>query len=324
MALLLLAQLVSACSQLNTSNSPTCRSQLSLNWATTDKLQEDLTILSSRVFQGRKTGTAGAEKTRQFIAKRYKEIGLKPWQAEYGMPFDYQLGFSEHEGINMVGVLPAEEASDKWRLVIAHYDHLGIKGSRIYPGADDNASGVAALLQLANQLSLDAKAGTSEPINYLFVATDAEEPGLFGGYALTDKLNESGTNPQIAQIELAINMDMIGRPGRPYVIYLVGGKNFQHFDEIKSQLADVSGLCIKTKHPRPVGRSIQKVDWLRASDHYPIHKAGIPWLYFGVAPHRDYHSQTDTAEKIDLNFLAAVSESAYQLLIIDSLKLKKH
>ena len=366
--LLLASQLISGCSHSHFSYA-SCKTQLTAEWANTDQLHADIAKLTSPELEGRKTDTLGAELTRQYIANRYREIGLTPWKDEFSVPFTYQYNFGERQGSNMIGVIYAAEPTDKWRIILAHYDHLGKKGRKIYPGADDNASGVAALLQVASQIAKHNKIGYAgladssqkppqespkllqvanqvakhnridsapladprqeqpqepllESVNTLFVATDAEEPGLFGGYALVEQLKQLSAIPQIKQIELAINMDMVGRPGRPYVIYLEGRRGFSHFDEIKQTLTDITGLCIKAKHPRPLGRSVQKVDWLRASDHYPLHKAGIPWLYFGVPPHNDYHGSSDTIEKIDLKFLAAVSESAYQLLIIDSLTLE--
>ena len=338
--LLLTSLLISGCTHSNSSYA-SCKTQLALEWADTEQLHADITKLTSPDFEGRKTGTLGAELTRQFIANRYREIGLIPWKDEYSVPFTYQYSFGERQGFNMIGVIYAPEPTEKWRVILAHYDHLGMKGRKIHPGADDNASGIAALLQVASQVAKHNQINSDplpdslldqvieppqEPlqasVNTLFIATDAEEPGLFGGYALVEQLKQLSAIPQIEQIELAINMDMVGRPGRPYVIYLEGRRGFTHFDEIKRTLTDTTGLCIKANHPRPLGRSVLKVDWLRASDHYPLHKAGIPWLYFGVPPHKDYHGTSDTVEKIDLKFLAAVSESAYQLLIIDSLTLE--
>lgn len=326
---LLLSLLASGCNSSDSQAYLSCKNRLTSSWADPKVLHADIAALTSDAFEGRKTGTLGAQKSRNYIASRFNEIGLKPWQDEYAVPFSYQLSFSQRQGINMVGVIRAKQPTDKWRIVLAHYDHLGKKGNRIHPGADDNASGIAAMLQIASRVTQSIKAGDSQPsslntlpINYLFVATDAEEPGLFGGYALVESLKTLGVTPQIEQIELAINLDMVGRPGRPYAIYLEGKKGFKRFNEIQRNITAANGLCIKATHPRSLSKSVKKIDWLRASDHYPLHKAGIPWLYFGVPPHNDYHSTRDTIEKIDLQFLAAVTESANQLLVIDSLLLK--
>lgn len=297
-------------------------------WANTTVLKSDISQLTSPALQGRKTGTRGAKLSREYISMRFAQIGLTPWLpstkpndiADYAIPFTYDYQFSQRQGVNLVGVLRSSTGSDRWRIVIAHYDHLGKKAGKVHPGADDNASGVAAMLQIAAQSA--AIPDNTDRANLMFVATDAEEPGLFGGYALVERLNNPASIPNSEQIELAINMDMVGRPGRRYAIYLEGKGGFKNFNQIRQQITVENRLCIKANHPGTLGRELKRVDWLRASDHYPLHKAGIPWLYFGVPPHRDYHSPTDTTEKIDLKFLAAVTESAYQLLIINSLLLR--
>ncbi|WP_299797290.1 M28 family peptidase [uncultured Shewanella sp.] len=321
---LLMLTLLCGCTSSNTP----CKTQLTPDWASRSELRNDIEQLTSPALEGSKTGTRGAELSREYISQRFSQIGLTSWEQPpgdgdkpgYSHPFNYDYQFGRREGVNLVGVLKSPTPNDRWRIVVAHYDHLGKKAGKVHPGADDNASGVAAMLQLAAHSASEGEDG--EQINYMFVATDAEEPGLFGGYALAEKLNDPNSNPNSKQIELAINMDMIGRPGRPYAIYLEGRRGFKHFKLIQQRLSNETGLCIKANHPRNRGREVSRVDWLRASDHYPLHRVGIPWLYFGVPPHKDYHAPTDTSEKIDLNFLAAVTESAYQLLIINSLLLQ--
>ncbi|RTR37710.1 M28 family peptidase [Shewanella canadensis] len=325
LSVITLITLISGCT---TDTSPSCRARVTSDWANTTDLKSDINQLTSPALQGRKTGTRGAKLSREFISQRFAQIGLTPWLpssesddvVDYAIPFTYDYQFSQRQGINLVGVLKSPTPSSRWRIVIAHYDHLGKKAGKVHPGADDNASGVAAMLQIAAQSA--ATQDNTERANLMFVATDAEEQGLFGGYALVERLNNPASIPTSEQIELAINLDMIGRPGRPYAIYLEGKRGFKNFNQIRQRITAENSLCIKANHPGALGRELKRVDWLRASDHYPLHKAGIPWLYFGVPPHRDYHAPTDTTEKIDLKFLAAVTESAYQLLIINSLLLQ--
>ncbi|MFT5235555.1 MAG: hypothetical protein ACI90A_000918 [Shewanella sp.] len=333
--LLMLASvlLLSACSTFG----PSCKTQLTPNWVDTHSLKTDIAKLTSDELEGRKTGTQGAALARVYINTRFAQIGLIPWLSHaqqqtdgqtntqlinnaYDLPFTYSQGFSERHGSNVVGVLTASRPSSLWRLVIAHYDHLGVKRGQIYPGADDNASGIAAMLQLATYAA--ANKALYPDTNLIFVATDAEEPGLYGGYALVEKLNQPHSTPNATQIELAINLDMVGRPERASVIYLEGRTGFSQFSLIKQDIIEKTGLCIRASHPRKPGSMTAKINWLRASDHYPLHKAGIPWLYFGVPPHQDYHAPSDTLDKIDYEFLAAVTASAHQLLIINSLQLR--
>ena len=304
-------------SLIGCSASPSCNKTPQLSWANTSTIATDISTLTSAEMAGRKTGSQGAALARQFLIQRFQQIGLEPWQGQYQHPFSYQSSFRDKIGINIIGVIPAEIPSDKWRLVIAHYDHLGGNSRRYYPGADDNASGIAGLLQLANQA---AAQGTK--VNLLFVASDAEEPGLYGAYALTEQLALTSTIPQIQQIELAINLDMIGRPNRTKAIYIEGLRRFSSATTIRNTLTQKNQLCIRSQQPKSFDGSAISIDYLRASDHYPLHKAGIPWLYLGVPTHKDYHQPSDTLARLNINFIAAVSESVYQLLKIDTLLLQ--
>ncbi len=204
-----------------------CQKRPSTLWADQAQISRDIHKLASTEFAGRKTGSEGAALTRDYLIQRFQQVGLEPWQGNFQHPFSFTKSFSDRVGINIAGVLLATTPTSQWRVILAHYDHLGHKGSRIYFGADDNASGVAGLLQLAEHA-----ASKGSTVNLLFVATDAEEPGLYGGYALADKLKNISSQPQIPQIELAINLDMIGRPDRRSAIYIEGARRFDSFDEI--------------------------------------------------------------------------------------------
>ncbi|WP_110455804.1 M20/M25/M40 family metallo-hydrolase [Shewanella algidipiscicola] len=305
----------------------TCRRPLPLTWSNQTLLLEDVTRLSSPAFAGRKTMTPGAALTRDYLILRMQQAGLVPWSsslapltmapAKHHNPFEqhfsYQYQFTERQGVNLIGMLPATHASSQWRLIVAHYDHLGMRGSKLYPGADDNASGIAAMLALAEHAKSQQR-----PTNLLFIATDAEEQGLYGSQALVAMLQDNNSQPSMSQIELAINLDMVGRPDRYHTIYLEGRRNFSQFAALQQHLMQTVGLCIRANHPPEAGKTIQRIDWLRSSDHYSFHQAKLPWLYFGIPPHSDYHQTSDIASKIDIEFLAAVTETAYELLIIDS------
>ncbi|GGM77472.1 peptidase M28 [Shewanella xiamenensis] len=292
-----------------------------LNWAAPADLKQTVATLSSAELMGRKTQTEGAAKARDYLNHQFHQLGLKPWGTTFEVPFEYSTLFSQEVGSNLVALAPARQPTDKWRIVVAHYDHLGVSGGKVYHGADDNASGVAALLAIANHWQAQQRAAPDSlpNINLMFVATDAEEPGLFGSTALVEQLKQR--MPE-AQFELMLNLDMIGHPSRPYAIYLEGSRNFYQFPQFRPMLNESNGLCIKLSHPKPVGRSIQSTNWLRASDHYPFHQAKIPWLYFGVPTHPQYHTPEDTYETLDYVFLAAVAESAFELIKLDGNFLK--
>lgn len=304
---------------LGCSSRPPCPTEFKLQWTQPKQLQTDIEQLASPAMQGRKTGTAGSLQAQQYIIERFQSAGLSPWQGSFSHPFEYQQNFSNKTGTNLIAAHYAQQPKQPWRIILAHYDHLGEKADKVYHGADDNASGVTALLALAAHISQQAS-----DVNVLFVATDAEEPGLFGSYALVEQLSQTNSPIALSDIELAINLDMIGRPDRPHAIYLEGRRNFAQFASIKQQISQPLGLCIRSHRAPLAGRSIEKIDWLRASDHYPFHRANVPWLYFGVPTHGDYHQPSDTADKIDITFLAAVTESVYQLVIIDSYLLQNN
>ena len=197
-------------------------------------------------------------------------------------------------------------------MITAHYDHLGQTASKMYPGADDNASGIAGMMAIAAQWQENPPL---DDVNLMIVATDAEEPGLYGSYALVTLLQQY----PLMDIELSVNLDMIGHPDRRRAIYMEGQKNLSNFESIKPLLMQQTQLCIRTHHTNLLSGRMKKSDWLRASDHYPFHKAGYSWVYFGVPPHAQYHTADDTIATLDIDFIVAVAETVYQMLSIDKL-----
>ncbi|WP_394129361.1 M28 family peptidase [Shewanella maritima] len=324
LAVLLISMALSACA-----NQQPCNLPLEHVWVDQAQVKNDVTILSSDSMQGRKTNQVGAQLARDYLNRRYQEIGLTVWSipsstpelehtsnttsnSRYNHPFDYPHQFSTRQGINVVGVSLAKHPSKRWRIVTAHYDHLGKRGSRIYNGADDNASGVAGLLAIAQHWPLTRM---SEQVNLLLVATDAEENGLHGGYAIVEALQEFAAQQQ-AQIELAVNLDMIGTSPRAQRIYIEGDNNLTEFEQFKDARYQQSQLCIRNSRSMFKKGQLNRTDWLRASDHYPFHKADIPWVYYGVPPHKHYHQTTDTADIISWSFLSATIETAMATLQI--------
>ena len=173
-------------------------------------------------------------------------------------------------------------------VISAHYDHVGMKDSTtIYNGADDNASGTVALLALARYFT------TNQPDNnIIFAFFDAEEDGLQGAKHFMQSVVVDSSF-----IKLNINMDMVGR-GDKNEIYAVG--TYFH-PELKLYVKEAAkGKSIKVLFGRD--DPSKKLNWINSSDHAPFHKAGVPFIYFGVDDHADYHKPTDTAEKIKAVF----------------------
>ena len=283
-------------------------------WANTAQIIQDIRTFTSTEFSGRKTGTQGAISSQQYLAQRFTDIGLIPWQQSFSVTFNYQYQFSQQQGVNMIGIIPSRVPSNRWRVITAHYDHLGQQGKRIFHGADDNASGVAGLLAIAQQWQLTGL----QDINLMLVATDAEEPGLYGSYGLVEQIMAT---PDM-EVELAMNLDMIGHPSRPRAIYIEGEQNFSNFSQTKAWLSQQHQMCIRLSYSKFNTAGIKRMNWLKASDHYPFHKAGIPWIYFGVPPHSKYHTVDDTIDTLNIDFLTSVTEMAFSFITQTNIQLK--
>ncbi|WP_392342766.1 M20/M25/M40 family metallo-hydrolase [uncultured Shewanella sp.] len=309
LAMMLLCGLLNACSQ----TPQQCSSAIITSWSSAhSQITEDITTLSSTEFQGRKTDSEGARLTQEYLITRFTEMGLQPWQQTFAVPFSFQHQFSTVSGVNIIATIAAKNSSNRWRVITAHYDHLGQTANKMYPGADDNASGIAGMMAIAAQWQENPPL---DDVNLMIVATDAEEPGLYGSYELVTLLQQY---PQM-DIELSVNLDMIGHPDRRRAIYMEGQKNLSNFESIKPLLMQQTQLCIRTHHTNLLSGRMKKSDWLRASDHYPFHKAGYSWVYFGVPPHAQYHTADDTIATLDIDFIVAVAETVYQMLSIDKL-----
>ena len=200
---------------------------------------------------------------------------------------------------DVVGVVPGADPKLKDEVVIvsAHHDHLGLEGGVLHPGADDDASGTAGILETA-RLVRQAKPKRT----VLFLSVSGEENGLFGSEAFL-------ANPPLAldRVVADLNLDMIGR-GRP--------------DELHVTPARVEGaVTTLTAEARRIGEaqgfplSCGAEAYWRRSDHYNFVKKGIPALFFFAGMHEDYHQPSDTPDKIDYAKLARVVRLARDLAL---------
>ena len=264
------------------------------------QLLVDIKSLSSTEMQGRETGSPGAARARNYIADRYAKLQLGAFNAVYQQPFTY--GFQQKKtGVNLVGYLRGCTYPEHYVVVTAHYDHLGTQGRTVFHGADDNASGVAAMLELAARLSDNC------PVySYLLIATDAEENGLFGAKAFVD----SPPVP-LSNIVLNVNLDMIAHPDRRGKLYLTGANRYPALiAQLKPELTPLKFL-----HHRGPARKLrdrQRYDWPNASDHGPFYRAGIPYLFFGGQVHRYYHTPDDTWQRLDPQFVQLAMQAIWQ------------
>ncbi len=257
----------------------------------------DVFILSQDSMQGRRTGTEGAFKARKYIISRYEEVGILSFNEGYKSTFSFKNNSGELiEGTNVIGYLPGE--SDQYVVISAHYDHEGMKNGYIYNGADDNASGVAGLLAIAEYVS-----NNPSRFSYIFCAFDAEELGLRGAKSFVKK-----PPVPLDKIVLNINLDMISH-NFENEIYASGTYHNPSLIPLLQQVIEQTSVKLLLGHDKP---SLGYADWTSSSDHQPFFKKGIPHLYFGVEDHEDYHKPTDTYDKINHQFF---------LDVVDMLKL---
>jgi len=265
---------------------------------------QDLQQLSSDEMGGRYPGTLGHQKAQQYISKRFTELKLQPLLADFRQPFQFKTGiFSESQGVNLVAQLTGCTYPQSYIVITAHYDHLAMAGSKLFNGADDNASGVAGLLYLAGKLSQRCPA-----YSYLFIATDAEEHGLDGAKAWIEH-----SPVPIAQQLLNINLDMISRGERRQRLYLAGKRSLPALDTLPVRQQDKVKLVLGhdgRSRGSAASQSSGRVDWSNASDHAEFRRAGLPYMYFGVDVHRHYHTVDDDWQQIRPEFF----KSALQLI----------
>lgn len=250
-------------------------------------VKKHLYTLASDEMEGRKAGTPGIEKAAQYIEGEYKRIGLKTFE---GLP-TYRQNFM-HNGMkmfNVIGVLEGKSRKNEYVVVSAHYDHLGVKksgeGDRIYNGADDDASGVAAVLALAEYY---AKKGTERTV--VFIAFTAEEMGLVGS-------RHFGKGVDASKYMAGINIEMIGKESSygPKTAWLTG---FDRSDFGKIIQKNLQGTGYKL-YPDPY----PKFRLFFRSDNASLARLGIPSHTFSTGPiDKDphYHKVTDEAETLNM------------------------
>lgn len=264
------------------------------------KLMADIQTLSSEKYEGRKTGTAGNKLAADYIIKRFNDIGLRSYQQNFTHPFTFKTRQNEDkQGNNLIGYVKGK--SDKVIVISAHYDHVGTNGTDIYYGADDNASGVGALLAFGEYFKKNKPKHT-----LLFIAFDAEESGLRGATSFV----KEPTVPK-EKIVLNINMDMIAHNDKSE-LYASGTYKNPSLKTIIEGEDKNTGIKILFGHDFP---NTGSEDWTMQSDQGPFAKENIPFIYFGVEDHKDYHKPTDTFANINQDFYYGASTAILKSII---------
>jgi len=269
------------------------------------KLASDLRALSHDSLQGRLPGSQGSVMAQKYIIKRMQEFNVGNFNNSYLQKFP--LG--KVEGSNIVGIIPGSKFPDSCIVISAHYDHLGIKNDKIYNGADDNASGVCGLLAMLEYFS------KNKPENSLiFCFFDAEESGLKGAKHFVDNLPVKQS-----VVKMNMNLDMISRNDKHDEIIICGTNFNPQLRKALEPLSASTNAAIIFGYDRDfIGNKLE--DWTSGSDHYVFHKKGIPFLYFGVEEHPDYHGPDDDFEKIDTKFYASVVNLITRAVIVFDIK----
>ncbi len=265
-----------------------------------EQLLKDVEILAGDDYMGRQTGTEGAEKARKYLISRLENIGIKPFPGttSYEHSFEVKARNANQtlKGINLIAAVPGK--STDAIVISAHYDHVGVRNNEVYNGADDNASGVAALLQMAKYFAKKKPEHT-----LIFALFDAEEMGLQGAKQFV-------ANPPTAleNIKLNINMDMISRNDKNE-LYAAGSFLYP---ALKPYLISTNpNLKLMLGHDDPkLGRD----DWTNQSDQGAFHAKGIPFIYFGVEDHKDYHKSSDEFKNIHPQFFQDAANTIQQIL----------
>ena len=263
------------------------------------QLLEDLRTLSADDMQGRQIGTPGGEKARAYVAERFRQSKIVPFGDTYLQPFTAAARGGDRRGVNVVGRIDGSAEPRRYIVVTAHYDHIGVRNGQVFNGADDNASGTAALFAIGAHLA------ANRPTNsVILAAVDGEESGLLGARAFL------ATPPvDVNTIAVNVNLDMIGRDPSGK-LFASGTRWYPFLRPLLEKASAASSLKLIFGHDDPN----QREDWTRDSDHYVFHQAKIPYIYIGVEDFDQHHRATDDYETITHAFYVRAVETAIHVV----------
>lgn len=309
---------------INTFLSAQTPKEKALRSITQNAAKSVITFLASDVLEGRGAGKQGGRVASEYLASYLMGLGIEPFlSGSFFQPFEaYSEDFQKkkrytvdpdsiqkyRKGVhrvlrlrNVLGMIPGKN-EHQYIIVAAHFDHLGIdenlEGDKIYNGADDNASGVSAVMQIAKAF---VESGIKPQRNVIFAFWDGEENGLLGSEYFAQHC------PFIDNIDGYLNFDMIGRntdDTKPdYVVYFYSDSHpiFKNWlqDDIKRHNLDLS----------PDYRASDSQ--LGGSDNRTFGKRNIPIIWYHTDGHADYHQPSDTSDKINWNKLTDITKAAF-------------
>ena len=294
-----------------------------LNTINRSSAEATIGFLASDELQGREAGFRGSYVSSEYIASILQWMGIQPLNESYFQSFDAyrkerqkkgrlevhpdsvaKLKQEVHQKLSMRNVLAMIPGKNMKEYVIvgAHFDHLGIDpaldGDQIYNGADDNASGVSAVLQIARAF---LASGQQPERNVIFAFWDGEEKGLLGSKYFVQ------TCPFVSQIKGYLNFDMIGRNNKPeqpkHVVYFYTAAHPSFGDWLKKDIKKY-GLQLEPDYrawDNPVG----------GSDNGTFAKAGIPIIWYHTDGHPDYHQPSDHADRLNWDKIVEITKASF-------------
>ena len=272
-----------------------CRSEEDI---TVEESRKTLSYLASDEMEGRKPGNPGNFIAVSFIKKEFESYGLETHLQKFTYTFRWRVGLIrwrtiEIETMNVIGVLKG--TSDKHVVIGAHMDHLGLDGDGdAYNGADDNASGTTAILELAEAFG---KSDAKPKDTIVFIAFNAEELGLLGSKHYVN-------NPLLPldDCKLMINLDMVGRL-RGTTVTAQGGNLSRSVTQLVDKLDD--------DYPFDVNITVPG----NRSDHAPFNWNGVPVLFFHTGTHPQYHRTSDDSDLINYEGLVKIAKFVKDLTV---------
>ena len=276
---------------------------------------EHLRILSSDEFAGRKFASQGSLHSQSYLVAILKALDITGFNNQYRHSFEQWGFFKSKQGTNIIAYIPGTHHVDEYIVLSAHYDHLGNKGNKVYNGADDNASGTAALLHYAKRLS-------QSPLKHsvILLFTDGEEVNLLGARAFIAEQEKL-----LSKFKLNINLDMIAGSKRTKRLRFISkdldkvltSANLSDFTKLQRHFKThaKAQLTAGFKSLKRRSLSFNRTNWRMASDHGIFSKAGIPFIYFGVGTHKNYHSEFDDYANINQGLFLSATEVIFQQLI---------
>jgi len=269
-------------------------------------------FLAEEENEGRRAGTEGEVFSAQFIETELKQLGIEPFLHSFSHSFPVDFQFKNRDGnidqtsfssLNVIGEINVNK--EKTIVIGAHYDHLGRNEfgtakdidneHRIRPGADDNASGVALVLQMANYLQTHKNELNS---NIIFAFFSSEEIGLQGSKAFLNQLKENDL-----VIHTMLNFDMVGKLSSEKKLFIDAAESAKEFNTYLKEIGTEFSFTIETNE-----------EAIGGSDHLSFCSDSISAVSISTGIHEDYHTANDTPDKINFSGIAEIAEFSLALV----------